>query len=118
MKAIQQQQQEITAENTNNTALKQQISLLTSEIADLKEDIADSYDRKRPSTRAAAWILVFLLNYLFISLSWLNIVSTEVYGEMSMELVLLAPLRTLRPRAKRALKKVVSVTRRERRAAR
>ena len=44
VKAIQQQQQEITAENTTNTALKQQISVLTSEIADLKKDIADLPD--------------------------------------------------------------------------
>ena len=40
VKAIQ-QQQEITADNTKNTALKQQISVLASEIGDLKKDIAD-----------------------------------------------------------------------------
>jgi hypothetical protein len=41
VKAVQQQQQEITDDNAANTALKQQVSLLTAEIAVLQKDIAD-----------------------------------------------------------------------------
>jgi trimeric autotransporter adhesin len=41
VKAVQQQQQEITTDKDDNAALKQQISVLTSAIADLKKDIAD-----------------------------------------------------------------------------